>query len=147
MPDFGFSIVPKNFFFDRAAVQAALTVGNRKALSKAGAFVRTRAQTSMRKRKAPSAPGQPPSVHVGTLKRLLFFSYDPNASSVVIGPVKFGRGEAPNVLEFGGETTVSQNGVQKRVTVKPRPYMGPALRIETERGNVVGAWADTFGKD
>jgi hypothetical protein len=94
-----------NSFFDRDSVISAMDKATRKALSKAGAFIRTRARSSMRRRKSASSPGSPPSVHKGTLKNLLFFSWDPATKSVVIGPEKFARGEAPNLNEFGGTVT------------------------------------------
>lgn len=94
-------------FFDREKVFRAMDKAKLRALSKFGAFVRTRARTSMRKRKKPSAPGTPPSAHVGTLKKLLYFAYDPATKSVVVGPVPFGAAArqnvgAPEVNEYGG---------------------------------------------
>ena len=93
----------RSTFFDSAAVVKRLDAGTRRVLSKLGAFVRRRARSSMRKRKKPSKPGAPPSVHQGQLKNLLFFSYDFQAKSVVVGPVPF-RGPAvvPGLMEAGG---------------------------------------------
>ena len=45
----------KDMFFDRHVVMAAVDNAKRKVLSKAGAFIRTAAKTSIRKRKG-SAP-------------------------------------------------------------------------------------------
>jgi hypothetical protein len=91
-------------FFDREAVQESIDTATLKALSRFGAFVRRRAQTSMRRRKSPSAPGSPPSVHSGELKRLLFFAWDSSTKSVVVGPAAFGSraGQTPPIQEFGG---------------------------------------------
>ncbi|MFI4855137.1 MAG: hypothetical protein ACIAQF_09215 [Phycisphaerales bacterium JB065] len=149
-------------FFDKPAVIAALDEGARKALSKAGAYIRTTARRSMRPpRKRPkrsveaklaagrpfetlsaedkrifygsSQPGEPPNVHEGTLKRLLFFGYDTNTRSVVVGPhIHHGKaGSAPSTLEHGGAATVIRRRggkrKRKRVRVEARPYMGPAL--------------------
>lgn len=112
----------KKQFFDRAAVRKAVGKANAKALGKAGAFVRTKARSSLRRRKKVSAPGSPPSVHsndpVANLKNILF-AYNPANRSVVVGPVGlnvhhfvrgFGqgqqafisRGAVPGTLEFGG---------------------------------------------
>ena len=113
------SLAIKDYFFDREAVQKAVARGNLRALSKAGAFVRTRARTSLRRRKKPSAPGRPPSVHsrdsFATLKNILF-GLEPQRQAVLIGPVGLGRagrnnavvpdGTVPNVLEFGGQVSV-----------------------------------------
>jgi hypothetical protein len=102
-----------NSFFDRERVISATNKATRRVLSKFGAFVRTRARTSIRKRKGVSAPGAPPHSHEGTLKRFLFFAYDVQRSSVVIGPAKTNQifvdgyglpksGTVPGVLEYGG---------------------------------------------
>jgi hypothetical protein len=108
----------KTFFFDRERVLKDAGAKTVRALSRFGAFVRQRARSSMRKRKRPSAPGQPPSVHAGGIKRFLFFSWDPIARSVVIGPIKlnmltmvgggYQSGVAPGVLEFGGSVGITE---------------------------------------
>ncbi len=155
----------KTLFFDKAAVVRAVDKARRAVLSKAGAYIRQRARSSIRKRKKASAPGQPPSSHAGTLRKFLFFGYDPSADTVVVGPaqtnqVYFGRdrrpvrGTVPSVLEYGGQITVLEvfkhgrwqradlrsrrrmAGLRTRyrkVAIKPRPYMGPALMAELPR--------------
>lgn len=121
-------------FFDKAAVKKQLDAGVRKQLSKIGAFVRTRARSSIRTRKAVSDPGNPPSSHVGTLKKLLYFAFDPETKSVVIGPVAFGKGEAPGLLERGGRTTKrGRRGETRRLTYRARPFMKPAGDEEAKR--------------
>jgi hypothetical protein len=121
----------KNFFFDRPAVQNAMDAATRKVLAQFGAFVRTRARSSMRRRKKISEPGQPPSAHDGKLKQLIFFAFDPGAKSVVIGPALLNgaNGEVPALLEYGG--TVSRNGV--RMHYAARPAMQPAFVAERSR--------------
>lgn len=138
-------------FFDRPRVRRAVDRAQRRALSRAGAFVRQRARTSMRRRRGSSLPGAPPHAHEGSLRRLLFFAYDPGADSVVVGPVRLRRpGAAPNVLEFGGRMTVARRRTRrdgkrviesKRVRIEARPYMGPALRKELP--NIPRAWANS----
>ena len=96
----------KSMFFDRPKVQRAVDRSKRRSLSRAGAFIRQRARTSIRKRKRQSRPGQPPSSHTGLLRRFILFGYDRRSDSVVVGPVGFRRSRAPTVLEFGGRTTV-----------------------------------------
>ena len=76
-----------------------------------------------------SAPGSPPHVRSGQLKRRLFFGWDTAARSVVVGPAKYKRGIAPSVLEYGG--TVKYR--KKSYRVEPRPYMKPALHEEIKR--------------
>ncbi len=95
----------RDTFFDSGKVLAAMEKKERRALSKFGAFVRTRARSSIRKRRKPSSPGSPPSSHVGTLKKLLFFSYDSKNKSVVVGPVPLESSRlavVPRLLEEGG---------------------------------------------
>lgn len=111
----------RNLFFDRPRIVAALSKPKRKALSKAGAFVRTAARSALRRRKGPSSPGSPPSVHApsgerASLKTILF-AYDVQNDSVVVGPVKLnqvnfktdgGRVSVPALHEFGGELGIRE---------------------------------------
>jgi hypothetical protein len=127
---FGFTIQEfKRGFFDTAAIVTAVNEGHRIAQSKMGAFVRQRAKSSIRKREAVSAPDSPPSSHAGDLKRLIFFAFDAETLSTVIGPVAFGRGEAPGLLERGGRAT--RKG--KPAIYRPRPFMGPAGDAEAPK--------------
>jgi hypothetical protein len=116
----------KKMFFDRAAVKKRVDVRTRKALSKFGAYVRQTSRRSIKKRKGTSKPGRPPFSHVGTLKRFIFFGYDAERRSVVIGPtlVPGKRGTAPSSLEYGGKSNASWGGQTK---IRQRPYMHPAF--------------------
>jgi hypothetical protein len=105
----------KATFLDRAEISGAIDAGTRRALSKFGAFVRTRSRSSIRKRKKASKPGSPPSSHVGTLKKLIFFTYDAQKKSVVIGPTLFSgtkfigtKSGAPETLEYSGDVTIRE---------------------------------------
>ena len=140
----------KHLFFDRPKVKRAVDRAQRRALSKAGAFIRQRARTSMRKRRGSAPPGQPPHAHEGSLRRLLLFGYDRASDSVVVGPVGFRRGGAPSTLEFGGRATVTRRRTMrdgkrviksKRARIEARPYMGPALKKELP--NIPKAWANS----
>lgn len=141
----------KALFFDRPKVRRAVDRAKRQALSKAGAFIRQRARTSMRRRRGPAPPGQPPHAHEGSLRRLILFGYDRASDSVVVGPLRLNKpGEAPSVLEFGGRTTVERRRTRKggrrvverrRIRIEARPYMGPALRNELP--NIPKAWASS----
>jgi hypothetical protein len=132
-------------FFDSKKVLAAVDRAARRVLSKFGAFVRTRARTSIRKRKGVSLPGGPPHSHVGLLRRFLFFSYDPDNKSVVIGPAKISGTVDPDALpalEYGGSsTTEDRRGRKQRIAVKARPFMGPAF--EAERPGLPAMWRDS----
>jgi hypothetical protein len=140
----------KRNFFDKAAVTKGLDPAIRKALSKFGAFVRTRARSSLKYRTGASAAGSPPSVHrskgftrkkkvkgavvqqpSSPLRELLFFSYDPEVKSVVIGPAIGGsRSDAPRIEEEGGTTTINVGGKRVSASYPARPYMGPAFATE-----------------
>jgi len=139
----------KTMFFDAPRVIRAMDRATRRALSKAGAFIRTRAKTSIRKRKSISKPGNPPHSHVGLLRSLLFFGYDPGAQSVVIGPQKARRGNVPSLLEYGGTAvrvrrhSSGKRGRKQRVTYRPRPFMGPAM--EAELPNLPKQWRNSLG--
>lgn len=135
----GFEI--KRMFFDRQAVISKVDAATRRVLSRFGAFVRRSAKSSIRKRKKPAPPGQPPSSHTGLLKKFIFFGYDADRRSVVIGPTRLnqkGRGEAPPLLEYGGKTTLKRGGKKRRVTYQARPYMGPAF--EKEKPQLPAMW-------
>ena len=134
----------KQMFFTSKAVLSATDRATRRVLSKFGAYVRRTAKSSIRKRKAISAPGSPPSSHTGLLKRFILFGYDPSKRSVVIGPLRLtrgGRGDAPRALEEGGTTQVVRRGRKKRVKIKARPFMGPAM--EREKPKLPQMWRDS----
>ena len=119
----------KLVFFDIGRVVDAVDPVKRRALMRAGAFIRTAARSSIRRAKKISAPGKPPHSHAGHLKRLLFFSYSRTDDTVIIGPARFRKGEAPNLLERGG--TVMRRGESgriRRMVYRPRPFMGPAMK-------------------
>jgi hypothetical protein len=132
---FGFEIT--KLFFDKQAVTSRTDKTTRQVLSRFGAFVRRTAKSSIRARKSSSPPGSPPSSHTGLLKKFIFFGYEPQQRSVVIGPVwlsQKGRGEAPSLLEHGGTGMVGK----KRVRYRPRAYMGPAF--EKEQPKLPAMW-------
>lgn len=110
----------KDYFFDREAVMGRVEKARLRMLSKAGAYVRTSARSSLRRRKSVSQPGSPPSVHstddYASLKNILFV-YDPASDSVVVGPLLVERqsqaivaasSTVPGLLERGGSVTVRQ---------------------------------------
>ena len=143
----------KSLFFDKAGVVNKVDKATRKVLSKFGAFVRTTAKSSIRKRKKPSAPGSPPSSHVGLLKKFIFFSYEPQSRNVVIGPVLLsskkssGSNTVPGVLEYGGKTQRAvwddseKQRKQKNVTIRKRPFMHPAF--DKELSKLPAMWRDS----
>ncbi|MDR1611876.1 MAG: hypothetical protein LBT97_03725 [Planctomycetota bacterium] len=134
----------KQLFFDRQAVISKVDAATRKVLSRFGAFVRRSAKSAIRKRRQPAPPGSPPSSHTGLLKKFIFFGYDADARSVVIGPARLGgngRGDAPPLLEYGGTATLVRRGKRKQVVYRARPYMGPAF--EKEQAKLPAQWRDS----
>jgi len=71
----------------------------------------------------PSAPGEPPRVIGGQVKKFLYFAYDKQERSVVVGPAKINNPTgAPETLEKGGVVNTKAG----RVKISKRPYMLPA---------------------
>lgn len=134
-----------SLFFDKQAVISRMDKARRRILSKAGAFIRRRARSSIRRRKRVSRPGEPPSAHSGdkvaTLKNILF-AYDPQSNSVVVGPVRLNQmqdingflvaGTVPQVMEFGGTVGIREKQVGgkwvRRGRRKPRPGQPQRVR-------------------
>jgi hypothetical protein len=110
-------------------------------MSKGLAYIRTTARTRvLRRRKKPSQPGSPPSVHsrdnVASLKNILF-AYDKRRSSGVVGPVRLNGNKSayaipngttvPGLLEGGGSMTVTEE------SWKSENEWRPARRIKSRR--------------
>lgn len=146
----------KRFFFDRKVVIEAVGKAKRQSLSKIGAFVRRRARSLTGKRSKNSAPpGKPPKMHIGLLHDRIQFGYDVSNASVVIGPERINggsRGEAPRVLEFGGEEVITirgkqissaRQGLKVRAYYAGNPFMAPSLKAEIDAGTVSSAWKDS----
>jgi len=127
--------------FDDKKIARAIGKGNKAALSKAGAFIRKDARSSMRRTKKSSEPGQPPRAHTGQLKKAILFAYDARWETLVVGPLKarsqatfIEEGTVPRTLEEGGRVRIrrvdpiTKKKSQKRVKVAPRPFMAPALK-------------------
>lgn len=135
----------RSSFFDRRAVLDDVARKNKKGQAKAGAYVRQRARTSIRRRKKSAEPGKPPSAHGGQIK-LIFFAWDAAAETTVVGPAIFTAARGPKrgmkLLESGGEAQVKDDrGRPKRVRYRGNPFMGPAVRAELPKfpGVMAGA--------
>jgi hypothetical protein len=135
------------FFTDRSGkVLQAIDRAKRKTYSKAGAYVRQAARSSIRPGKGPSAPGKPPKSHDGTLRRGILFGYDRGRDEVIVGPRldlakrSINNGQTvPEVIEFGGKVKDRETGEQ--LSYRARPFMGPAL--EREAPNFAELWSNT----
>ena len=140
--------------FDRVRPRAK--AGMKKSIFSAASLVRTIARRSIRKRTKNSRtkiskPGSPPHSHTGALKGRgratgILFAVDSNRQNAVIGPVRATRKErgTPSRLEFGGTRTVivGRRRRRRRLTVKARPFMGPALR--KARPKLVEFWRESL---
>ncbi len=133
----------KRLFFDRQKVLFKLSRAERRVLSRFGAYVRQDARQRIRRRKRPSQSGESPTNQTGLLKRHIYFLFDPDRRSVVIGPARLRTGsEAPATLEHGGQAVVvTPAGQPVRVAIEERPYMGPAFRQELPK--VPALWRDS----
>ena len=131
----------KEGFFTPELIESAADKATVRNLSKFGAFVRTTARRSVRKRKGISVAGKPPHSHTGDLRSGILFAYDANARSVVAGPFKFNRPSNLGALEYGGVTT---NAKGNDVDIAARPFMTPAF--EAEKAKLPDIWANSIRK-
>lgn len=111
----------KQGFFDRGSVLDAMDESTRRGMMRTGGYLRKVARNSMKSARGPAAPGNPPNVHEGQLKNLLFFAYDAAKKTLVVGPVGLGNSDVPKVLEYSGR------GIEKR------PFMKPAQDASVDR--------------
>ena len=136
----------KSFFLDRRQWQGLFHAGERRALTLAGAFVRTACRSLIRRRKRESRPGQAPTNRTGFLKRYILFWYNPISHQVEIGPIYFPhlhrdvrtltQPNIPATLEHGGAELLPRRGARtfgpftanRRIFIEARPYMRPGLQ-------------------
>jgi hypothetical protein len=132
-----FATTKSNFFrakgttFEKQVIIDAVGKAQAAVMSRQGSLVRGIARKSMHKAKKPSKAPNPPNVHTGLLKKLIFFAYDPKTYSVVCGPVKFNaKGvDVPHVLEYGGEAIVRDRAIiNRKGQAVPLKFMKPAAR-------------------
>jgi hypothetical protein len=156
--------VAKSNFFDRDRVKDVMDKATRQALVDIGSYVRKVAQRSLRYRNRPSAPGKPPHAHrsmsrmkrnrktgavkrqmVSPLREFIFFAYDAARKTVVVGPALLNGRNGSLILsslEYGGPSIVMVGGKGRRIMVRARPFMRPALAIGLE--NLKGRWKNSF---
>lgn len=80
--------------------------GTFRSLNHAAAAIRLTARRSIRRRKKPSAPGQPPHTQTGHLKRMIAYEVDKQNQLADIGPVNKYAQTIWHLHEFGGVRTV-----------------------------------------
>ena len=118
----GFSIRTQS---DVERVKRKARQGTFRSLSHAAAAVRLTASRSIRRRKGPSQPGQPPHTRRGQLKRAIRYAVDRVRETAVIGPSYEAVADVGMPHEFGGR--------YRRDRYRPRPFMGPALAKVRDR--------------
>ena len=94
--------------------------GEIRAVTRESSYTRKTARRSIRKRKKASAPGTPPSSHIGRLKNLIFFAIEQKKQiSSVIGPTLWGNPRSsmpvPHILEYGGETITTGRRRERKI--------------------------------
>ena len=120
----------KGLKIDTGKIERSARQAEARTLKRFGFLTRRVARKSVKKRKAVSAEGQPPSSHTGALRRFILYAYDRVRRSVAIGPKRLGSkpGQAPKALEHGGRSMMASKGRQRAIKIKPRPTMGPAFK-------------------
>ncbi len=137
--------------FNSTGVQRAMDRATRRALNKAGGWIRKTAKRSIRPRKTISQPGQPPHSHTGPLRDLMFYGYEPYAQTVVIGPLPFKGKKGAPLLEVGGVTIARQRSRSgkirhRRMVYRARPFMGPALDKALAQPDLIPSfWRNQLG--
>ena len=95
----------KALFFDRPKVMSQMDKTTLRVFTRFGGFVRKVARRSMKKRKRKvSDPGDPPhSRGAHLLRNNIFFHYDQQRRSVIIGPTALNQQDkdVPEILEYG----------------------------------------------
>lgn len=124
-------------FLDRFVVETEVERIEFEGLKRNAFYLRRVARNSIRRKKSPSKPGQPPRSVRGDLKRGIWAVLEGRGSAVV-GPVKYGWGtEAPSTLEFGGESVIDKS-VRRKV--------GDGGEVRVVSGAAAGIKRDSSGK-
>lgn len=110
--------IPKSQFFDRKKIIDSMDRTTHAVFSRFGAFVRRRAQTSMRYKDGPSKVGTPPNAHRAfpLLRKHIYFYFDEDKKTVVIGAALLTGGApyaVPGMLENGGSLPTHINPRRK----------------------------------
>lgn len=121
---------------------AAMNSMQRSAYLRRVAIAKRRGQPIPKRPTESSRPGEPPLSQTGTLKRGVLFGVNEQELSVAIGPALLpghAGARALEALEVGGPTPTAQGAV---ITVKARPFMGPAFQQELPRA--ADLWANSI---
>jgi len=120
-----------DFFFDRRAVLRMADQKKRQALNGIGRFTRQNArQDKLRRRKNPSRPPKPPSVHsrdrVATLRNIRYAAAR-DLNSVTIGPLKLNQVQQ-DWIDFGSITVPEIHEKGAMVVLREQSYDGVKWR-------------------
>jgi hypothetical protein len=114
----------KSSFFDNAVVKKDIDRRTQWVFARFGNYVRQAARKRIKKRKRKSRPGEGPTNQTGLLRGNIFFAYDKDGRTLVVGAQAiYSTPFIPERLEYGA---VYRNYEGKMVTLLPRPYMRPA---------------------
>lgn len=148
----------KSLYFDKKPVLRAAEKAKRDVLSASADAIRDTARESMPPTPGLAAPGHPPHMQSGWLKRSVRAAWDRGTVTALAGPIRAGGAGAGEerllmrVLEFGGRYALGRRAKRRRgiksgkivVTVKAKPYMGPALK--SEQPKLPRRWAGVISK-
>jgi hypothetical protein len=147
----GMKVDPSKLFFDQPVVIRVMDKATARVFNRFGATTRLTARHSIRKvgkKGKASLPGQPPKSRKGFLRDHIYYSFNPQTKSVVIGAALFARSSwAQKTLEHGG--SVRQRNPQRRIR---KIGSGGEIRIKTtlvHQGfkNLAGDYSSEFEEE
>lgn len=139
--------VDATFHLNSDKVMKMVNAKTRRALSRAGGYLRTTAKRSIKNRAGASPPGSPPHSHSGLLKNFIFYRYDPGSKSVFVGPELLHRPRTGTLksLEFGGPVPGYNRPAPKIGDLGIIAFTQVNPRHSSARGpKAVKAWGKTY---
>ncbi len=128
----------KSNFFDRVKLVKEAERIAFEGLRRNAMYLRRAARNSIRRKKSPSDPGQPPRSVRGDLKRGIEAHWQRGSGEALVGPAGFPWGTgAPNTLEFGGNAVIDKS-VRRKV--------GDGGEVRVVSGAAAGIKRDSSGK-
>jgi hypothetical protein len=138
----------KSMFFDAEKILNAAGKAIVKNLNYIGGYVAKVARHSIKKgsRHQVSTAGAKPLSHTGLLKKHIYYGYNPMHESVIVGPALLNTKSknAPAALEYGGQSIAYSKKGKRKINVKARPYINPALL--SSRRKIADIWKNSIKK-